>query len=232
MATGNVNLTEGSGKYAATYTISEDALTKFLQRITLNSSAGVEQDALGVTTGAKVITDANGTLQQYLRGLIYLLITGGSALVTAGKATVIDVTPTLDTAIYAAGDVLFAETTITNAVRVAGLGTTLLGVTIADKDDEGAALTLYFFDADPNFGTINLAPSIADADTAKCLGIVDIATTDYDDVGGAKIAHVRGFSIPMKPASGTDLFVAATCAGTPTYTSASDLVLRLHFLQD
>lgn len=30
---------------------------------------------LGATTGAKVITDANGTIQQYLRGLVHLLIT-------------------------------------------------------------------------------------------------------------------------------------------------------------
>ena len=30
---------------------------------------------IGVTTGAKVITDANGTLQQYLRGVIHILAT-------------------------------------------------------------------------------------------------------------------------------------------------------------
>jgi hypothetical protein len=40
----------------------------------------------GVTTGTKVITDAAGTLQQYLRGLIYLFTTGGQALVTATLA--------------------------------------------------------------------------------------------------------------------------------------------------
>lgn len=36
------------------------------------------QATAGATTGAKVITDANGTLQQYLRGLVYLLITAGA----------------------------------------------------------------------------------------------------------------------------------------------------------
>lgn len=36
------------------------------------------QATAGATTGAKVITDANGTLQQYLRGLIYLLITANA----------------------------------------------------------------------------------------------------------------------------------------------------------
>jgi hypothetical protein len=37
----------------------------------------------GTTAGAAVITDANGTIQQYLRGLIKLAITAGSFLVTA-----------------------------------------------------------------------------------------------------------------------------------------------------
>lgn len=32
--------------------------------------------ALGVTSGAKVVTDANGTLQQYLRGLVSLAVSG------------------------------------------------------------------------------------------------------------------------------------------------------------
>lgn len=44
---------------------------------------------LGATTGTKVITDANGTIQQYLRGLIYLLITSGQALVTVASKTII-----------------------------------------------------------------------------------------------------------------------------------------------
>lgn len=32
------------------------------------------KNILGITTGDKVITDANGTIQQYLRGLVYLII--------------------------------------------------------------------------------------------------------------------------------------------------------------
>lgn len=83
MTTSNIAVTPGSGKNLATNSISEDAITKELQRIALNDSAGVEQDAIGVKTGAAVITDADGTIQQYLRGLVSLLITAGSALVTA-----------------------------------------------------------------------------------------------------------------------------------------------------
>ena len=40
----------------------------------------------GATTGSGIITDAAGTMQQYLRGLVKLFITAGSALVTATLA--------------------------------------------------------------------------------------------------------------------------------------------------
>jgi hypothetical protein len=52
----------------------------------------------GATSGAKVITDANGTLQQYLRGLIYLLITAGQAKVTANAPKAATATSAIVTA--------------------------------------------------------------------------------------------------------------------------------------
>lgn len=49
MATSKVAITEGSGKNAATYSVSEDAVTKEIQRVSINSSAGVNlTDATGV----------------------------------------------------------------------------------------------------------------------------------------------------------------------------------------
>jgi hypothetical protein len=43
MATNNIPVTAGSGTYLATNSFTEDAVTKQLQRVVLNSSAGVEQ---------------------------------------------------------------------------------------------------------------------------------------------------------------------------------------------
>ena len=106
----------------------------------------------GATTGAKVITDANGTIQQYLRGLIYLFITSGQALVTAivssvtpgtgatnlGKAEdavhtsgdvgvmAIGVRQDTPTALAAAGDYTPYETDANGNVHV-NLGTLLSG---------------------------------------------------------------------------------------------------------
>lgn len=52
---------------------------------------------LGTTSGSKVITDASGTIQEYLRGLIYLLITPLAALVTIARKFVYNGIVTLTT---------------------------------------------------------------------------------------------------------------------------------------
>jgi hypothetical protein len=54
MANGDVDVTEGSGLKVGTYTISEDAVTRHLQRVSLNSSAGV---AVTVTDAAPSASD-------------------------------------------------------------------------------------------------------------------------------------------------------------------------------
>lgn len=48
---------------------------------TIDTSTAATSAVSGTTAGAAVITDANGTLQQYLRGLVKLAITAGGWLV-------------------------------------------------------------------------------------------------------------------------------------------------------
>lgn len=54
---------------------------------TVDTSTAAISAVAGTTAGAAVITDANGTIQQYLRGLVKLAITAGGFLVTAALAT-------------------------------------------------------------------------------------------------------------------------------------------------
>src|SRR3989304_3430715 len=102
----NVPITPGAGQNIA----ADDVASVFYQKIKVDAGedgisvpviAGRQADAasvpvalstedvallgnaIGVTTDAAVVTDANGTIQQYLRGLVKLFITAGSALVTA-----------------------------------------------------------------------------------------------------------------------------------------------------
>lgn len=144
-------------------------------------------------------------------------------------ADVVSLVPVLDTGAYGDGDVLFATTAIPNAVRVTGGQAVLQSLALIDKADNGAAIDLYFFDSNVALGTFNVAPSISDANALKLLGVISIGTGDYKDVGGAKVATLRGLGLLLEAASGRNLYVAATVAGTPTF-AADDITIRFGFL--
>ncbi|WP_376704671.1 hypothetical protein RQ479_07970 [Mesorhizobium sp. ISC25] len=151
-----------------------------------------------------------------------------------GNTVYIDVALTLDTAIYASGDVLADTQVITNAMRVAdGLGV-LQSIAVIDQDDQKAAINIFLLSANVPMGTENLPPSISDVNALQILGApISIGTADYFDLGGASVAGKDAIGKVVKPAAGTrNLYVAVVNGtGTPTYT-ATGVTLRFGFLQD
>lgn len=141
---------------------------------------------------------------------------------------IVDVTLSADTSIFANGDVIADTQIVSNACFDKARAANLDSLVLIDEDDQGAALDLYFFDANVSMGTENGAPNVTDASMRSLLGIVPVATSDYKDVGGSKVANLRNLGLMLKPATDAlDVYVAAVNgAGTPTYT-ASGLKLRL-----
>lgn len=145
----------------------------------------------------------------------------------------VSVTLTPDTSALAAGDVMADTQVVTNAIRVVdGIGL-LQSLVLIDKADQTAAgIDLVFFDANVSLGTENEAPSITDSNAENILGIVSLASTDFIDLGGCKVATKVALALVVKAALGTrDIYVAAIARGTPTQT-ANSLVLRLGIIQD
>lgn len=155
-----------------------------------------------------------------------------SPLYTTGYLSYIDVTLSVDTSIYADGDLLADTQVVTSAMRTADALGVLKSVVLVDEDDQGVALDLVFMSSSATLGTENSAPTVSDANARNTLGFVSIATGDYIDLGGVRVATKRDLNLVVKPATGTsNLYVAAiTRGGTPTYT-ASGLKLRLGFEQ-
>lgn len=185
-------------------------------------AAGSAGNGIKVSTTAATLSWSASTLQ------------GGDdpKLNVATAADLITVVPVCDTSAYTAGDVLFDTTAIPNAVRTSGGQAVLQTLTVIDKDDQAAAdMVIYIFDTGSSltFGTANAAPSISDANAAKLVGVVSIASADWKDLGGAKVANVRGLGIVCESSNGRELGFAATTGGTPTQT-ASGLVFRFGFL--
>lgn len=145
---------------------------------------------------------------------------------------VVTVTLTVDTSAYADGDVLADTQVIANAMRIAGGHGVLQSLQLVDPDDQGQPMDLYFFSVTHALGTENSAPSISDADAVDIFGPVPIESSDYRDLGGCKVASVRGIGLMMEAASGSrDMYVGAISRGTGTYAGGS-LTLKLSFLWD
>lgn len=142
-------------------------------------------------------------------------------------AQVVEVTLTLDTAAYVAGDVLSDTATVPNAVWTNGARGRLVSVVVIDEDDQGVAFDLVFLSANRSLGTKNAAPDISDADARDILGFVSLAAGDYIDLGGVLVATRSGLDLMLEAAAGSrDVYLGTITRGVPTYT-ANGLKLRL-----
>lgn len=202
-------------------------------------------DDITLPTGEVVATDQNGTRHYQWGKLavgpdgVFVALEGGAGanagalrVTTAGDdIRLVDVTMSLDTSAYASGDLLADTQAVTNAMKGADCLGTLHSIMVIDEDDQGAAFTIYIANGSGSFGTENSAPSITDGNARTMLGIVDVATGDYKDLGGVKVAFKSNIGMAVAPlAGGRDVYVAiVNGSGTPTFT-ASGLKLRLGFL--
>jgi hypothetical protein len=126
MATGKISVTEGSGKNIASNVIAEDAVSKELQRVVLNDSAGAEK-TLFTVTGSTVII---GTVA--ITGSTEVLNT----VTVTGSTTIIgSVTVTGSTAIIGTVTVT-GSTTIIGAVS-ATCSTTIIGIALPGSHNRG-----------------------------------------------------------------------------------------------
>ncbi len=152
------------------------------------------------------------------------------------NAAIVQVTPVVDTAQYASGDLLAATTEIPDAFRDQNRKGLLTDLVVIDKDDEGAAFDIYILSANVSAGSINSAPNISDANAVNVQCIVSIATSDYKDLGGVKVATGKPTTntcYSKGPTNSTSAyFFIVNGSGTQTYTAASDIVINFKFAQD
>jgi hypothetical protein len=151
---------------------------------------------------------------------------------TVSPDSVVLITASLDTSIYADGDTLFDTQEIASAARVNGGTVILQSVMVSDISDQGQPFDLIFFNANTSLGTENSAPDIDDTEVLTVIGRVQISAADYYDLGGNRVACVRGIGLMMKAgAATTSLYVAGVSRGTGTYT-ASGLQIQFGFMRN
>jgi hypothetical protein len=146
-----------------------------------------------------------------------------------GDGELFVVVPTIDTAIYADGDVLFDWVEIPNAVRRKGDIGYIKSVTVIDKADQATGYELYIASANGTLGTVNAAPSISDANMVanQVQHLGDILAAEMKDLGGARVATKQDRALQVQAAAASrSLWIGGrVLGGTPTYGAATDLAL-------
>jgi hypothetical protein len=144
-----------------------------------------------------------------------------------GGGIVIAVTPTITAGAYTAKDAVGGKLTFANAARVSGGKGIINSLTLVDHDDEKAALELWLYNQDFTAVNDNAAFDPSDADNLNLVGVIPITTADYFSANDNGVACVRGVGLQFQLAGTTSMYGQLKCIGTPSYTAASDLTVKL-----
>jgi hypothetical protein len=129
---------------------------------------------------------------------------------------------------YTANDCVGALLTFTlSGSSLPNKGARIRRLTLIDADKEAAEFWLYLFNASPAAAARTDADAFAPvaADYAKLIGSIHIAAAEY--VAGPSdsvVLQEKDFPVVVADAA---LYGVLVCVGTPTYTAADDLLLKL-----
>lgn len=149
-----------------------------------------------------------------------------------GKGVKREVTLTLNSSIYASGDVLADTQEIANAVRVLGGSGFLDDLVILDKDDQAGDLDVLILRSNTSIGTENSPVSISDANAEEIIAAFPIVSSDYIDLVNSQLANLGNIGRRVVADSGsTSLYIAAISRSAKTYTSWG-IVAKIGITQD
>jgi len=138
-----------------------------------------------------------------------------------------EATPTITAGAYAAGDAIGGLITL-------GVGGSLPSgvlqyVGLVDKAKQSGVIDVVFFNATFTATADNAAFDPTDADLAAAwLATVAITAADYSNYNDNGTASVSAGGVPFVTAGA--LYVQLVARGAPTYTSTTDLLLKIGIL--
>jgi len=158
-----------------------------------------------------------------------------------GSTSIVRNVPTVDTAIYAAGDVI-AKFDIAPIDGLTG-GAILKQISVFDDSGQADTFSVLFFDGTlAGTYTLNGAPAPSADDKAKFLGAVTFAAGDWKTAGGDSYGSKEcALAVKHTPATAGNqgaqnaagsLTVVVLAGGTPTYATAAALKFAFGFLPD
>lgn len=144
----------------------------------------------------------------------------GHLKVSSGSGVVLDLTPVLDTSIYADNDVAFVPIELTGVSDVQGGVVKLVSAVCFDGDDQGTEIEVFLTTNSGSVGTINGALNPTDAIADDIVGRVHFVT--FNDLINSMQCVLTGQDQIIQLAAGaTSLYAFGVVrSGTPTYTAS------------
>jgi hypothetical protein len=146
-------------------------------------------------------------------------------------------TLTVDTAIYASGDLIGKHSggylTFAKAIGVGG--TKLISARLIDQAKQAAAIDLVLFSTPPNTNTLtdNGALDVSDTDLPFYLGHISFVAGSYAAFGDNNAAILNNIQLGLNPASNDkNLYGLLVSRGTPTFAAATDLAVSISVERD
>lgn len=172
--------------------------------------------------------------------------TNGLYVNVKGRTKRVQVTPTIDTNAFTAGDCLGELLSISAATSYSGGGGKIIGVTVLDKTQaQRSAMDLYFYSQSVTMAGNNAAFAPSDADQAFFVGGISLGSWSYNTAfAGTPLNSLAMWPSPASAATSvqsgcipyvcaaTTLYMQAVVRGTPTYTSTSDIIISLFLEPD
>lgn len=222
------------------------------QRVTL-ASDGPGVAALGATTDAKVVTDANGSIIAFLRGLVTFfanalgagteaaairvtLPTDGTGVVnvkTAVQTITTAITRPSDGNAYAANDAFANSTssptaggfTFTSAARASGGSGKILDAVVSASASSAYIGEIWIFDQAVTATNDNAALSVADSDILFLVGVIPFNTSDVNSANA--ISYITGLNIGYTCVGTANLRFLVKIMSAVTPASAEVLNIRI-----
>jgi hypothetical protein len=173
-------------------------------------------------------------MKRYL--ILLALFVPGVAFGQSAGTRFVSVTPVIDTAVYASGDVMSATAmTFQNLLKPNGARTGyVVSATISDAAAQAIDLDLVLFSALPeSFGADNAAFAPTDAQIKTILGVINFGSASRFAFSNNSVKFVGSLAIPVKGLTvpGT-IYGVLVARGAYDADAADDLTVTLGAAQD
>ena len=172
-----------------------------------------------------------------IKKLLFGILFTASAYAAPLDSRFVSVTPTVDTSIYASGDVIGGLMTFTGALSGWTGSGIITGSLIADKSKVAHDLELHVFESEPTGPfTDQAAYAPTNADLLKEVAVISFGSTSRFDGASNGVKYLGSISCPVRARSGsnvgTALYGVLVSRGTPTFAGSSDITVRLAITSD